>query len=102
MCARRHSVYKSYVCDFSKTVLANLLAPQRGYWINCNTTQLRNEAGETGGFCRLGLRLKSAPDNPIQCTVSACQFEEGSGKVSCKNAQCVCPQGSCPGAPAPG
>ena len=37
----RKTVYKSYVCDFSSTVLSNLLTPQRGYWIECNTTQVR-------------------------------------------------------------
>ena len=37
---RRKSVYKSYVCDFSGTILSNLLTPQRGYWIECNTTQV--------------------------------------------------------------
>lgn len=36
----RHTVYKSYVCDFSQTILSNLLTPQRGYWIECNTTQV--------------------------------------------------------------
>ena len=34
-------MYKSYVCDFSSTILSNLLTPQRGYWIECNTTQVR-------------------------------------------------------------
>ena len=37
----RKTVYKSYVCDFSSTILSNLLTPQRGYWIECNTTQVR-------------------------------------------------------------
>ena len=37
----RKTVYKSYVCDFSQTILSNLLTPQRGYWIECNTTQVR-------------------------------------------------------------
>jgi hypothetical protein len=87
------------VCDFSSTVLAGLLAPQRGYWINCNTTQLRNDNGTLGGFCRLGLRLRSSPDNPIQCTASACQFSDGSARVQCGKAQCACAQGDCPSAP---
>lgn len=43
-CVARHlhrkTVYKSYVCDFSSTILSNLLTPQRGYWIECNTTQV--------------------------------------------------------------
>ena len=60
----RHSALKSYVCDFSSTVLAGLLTPQRGYWINCNTTQLRNDNGTMGGFCRLGLRLRGSPRQP--------------------------------------
>ena len=54
----RHTLYKSYVCDFSQTVLSGLLTPQRGYWIDCNTTQVRNAAGDLGGFCQLGLRLQ--------------------------------------------
>ena len=37
----RHTVYKSYVCDVTNTVLSSLLAPQRGMWIECNTTQVR-------------------------------------------------------------
>ncbi|KAK9908503.1 hypothetical protein WJX75_008761 [Coccomyxa subellipsoidea] len=90
------TLYKSYVCDFSQTVLSGLLTPQRGYWIDCNTTQVRNNAGDAGGYCRLGLRLQAYPDNPVQCTASACQFKEGSSKVQCKTAQCACPQGACP------
>ena len=34
-------MYKSYVCDVTNTVLSSLLAPQRGMWIECNTTQVR-------------------------------------------------------------
>ncbi|EIE21490.1 hypothetical protein COCSUDRAFT_66913 [Coccomyxa subellipsoidea C-169] len=90
------TLYKSYVCDFSQTVLSGLLTPQRGYWIDCNTTQVRNNAGDEGGYCRLGLRLQAYPDNPIQCTASACQFQEGSSKIQCKTSQCACPQGACP------
>ena len=41
--------------------------------------------------------MQSNPDNPIQCTASACQFKEGSSKIQCKKAVCACPQGSCPG-----
>ena len=58
MCVCRHTVFKSYVCDFSQTVLSGLLTPQRGYWIGCNTTQVRNDQGQMGGYCRLGLRLQ--------------------------------------------
>ncbi|BDA44712.1 probable broad substrate specificity ATP-binding cassette transporter at C-terminar half [Coccomyxa sp. Obi] len=92
----KHTLYKSYVCDFSQTVLSGLLAPQRGYWIDCNTTQVRNDAGHLGGYCRLGLRLLQYPDNPIQCTASACQFKEGSTQIQCETSQCACPQGACP------
>lgn len=60
-CVRRRTLYKSYVCDFSQTVLSGLLTPQRGYWIDCNTTQVRNNAGDAGGYCRLGLRLQVGP-----------------------------------------
>lgn len=59
--------------------------------------QVRNTAGQEGGYCKLGLRLQAYPDNPIQCVASACQFKEGSGKIQCKNAQCACAQGACPG-----
>ena len=38
-------MYKSYVCDFSQTILSNLLTSQRGYWIECNTTQVRLQPG---------------------------------------------------------
>ena len=65
-----------------------------GAWL-----QVRNTQGQEGGFCKVGLRLKAYPDNPIQCVASACQFKEGSGKIQCKNAQCACGQGTCPGAP---
>jgi hypothetical protein len=58
LCACRHTVFKSYVCDFSQTVLSGLLTPQRGYWIGCNTTEVRNDQGQSGGYCRLGLRLQ--------------------------------------------
>ena len=51
-------MFKSYVCDYSQTVLAGLLTPQRGFWIGCNTTSVRNDQGESGGYCRLGLRLQ--------------------------------------------
>ena len=40
--------------------------------------------------------MQAYPDNPIQCTASACQFKKGSSKVQCKTAQCACPQGACP------
>jgi hypothetical protein len=42
------------------------------------------------------LWMQAYPDNPVQCTASACQFKEGSSKVQCKTAQCACPQGACP------
>ena len=60
--------------------------------------QVRNTQGQEGGFCKVELRLKAFPDNPIQCVASACQFKEGSGKIQCKDAQCACGQGTCPGA----
>lgn len=59
--------------------------------------QVRNSESQEGGVCKVGLRLKSYPDNPIQCVASACQFKDGSGKIQCKNAQCACQQGACPG-----
>ena len=59
--------------------------------------QVRNPAGQEGGVCKVGLRLKAFADNPIQCVATACQFKDGSGKIQCKNAQCACQQGSCPG-----
>ncbi len=40
--------------------------------------------------------VQAYPDNPIQCTASACQFQEGSSKIQCKTSQCACPQGACP------
>ena len=83
-CAGRQSVAE---CD------------RAGAWL-----QVRNTQGQEGGFCKVGLRLKAYPDNPIQCVASACQFKEGSGKIQCKDAQCACGQGTCPGArssPAP-
>ena len=40
--ARSKTMYKSYVCDVSSTILSSFLAPQRGFWINCNTTRPRN------------------------------------------------------------
>lgn len=89
--------------------------PQRMWWRvkalrpqKCDSAdawlQVRNTQGQEGGFCKVGLRLKAYPDNPIQCVASACQFKEGSGKIQCKDAQCACGQGTCPGArssPAP-
>ena len=83
--------------------------PQRMWWRvkalrpqKCDSAdawlQVRNTQGQEGGFCKVGLRLKAYPDNPIQCVASACQFKEGSGKIQCKDAQCACGQGTCPGA----
>ncbi len=59
--------------------------------------QVRSPKGPEGGVCKVGLRLKAYPDNPIQCVASACQFKDGSGKIQCQNAQCACQQGACPG-----
>jgi hypothetical protein len=64
----------------------------------CPLLQVRNTQGQEGGFCKVGLRLQTFPDNPIQCVASACQFKDGSGKIQCKDAQCACQQGACPGA----
>ena len=58
---------------------------------------MRNSAGQEGGVCKVGLRLKAFPDNAIQCVATDCQFKAGSGKIQCKNAQCACQQGACPG-----
>ena len=63
----------------------------------CSFLQVRNTQGQEGGFCKVGLRLQAYPDNPIQCVASACQFKEGTGKIQCKDAQCACQQGTCPG-----
>ena len=54
-------MYKSYVCDVSNTVLSSLLAPQRGMWIECNTTQARAlrafPARHSEIACSLGLQV---------------------------------------------
>jgi len=82
-----HTAYKSYVCDVSATILSNFLAPSRGFWINCNTTR---PANSEGGYCRLGLRLKDQPNNPLQCVASDCAFKDGSAEVQCKTTACSC------------
>ncbi len=50
-----------------------------------------------GTMITSALDVQPYPDNPIQCTASACQFQEGSTKIQCKTSQCACPQGACPG-----
>ena len=59
--------------------------------------QVRDSKGLEGGVCKVGLRLKAYADNPIQCVATACQFKADSGKIQCRNAQCACQQGACPG-----
>ena len=45
-----------------------------------------------GGYCRVGLRLNTQPNNPLQCTASDCAFKAGSTEVQCKSTACSCAQ----------
>ena len=73
----RKTVYKSYVCDFSQTILSNLLTPQRGYWIECNTTQVRQQdttptrAHSPSGKCPACWRLPSTSDGLSESQLTA-------------------------------
>ena len=78
MCARARSktVFKSYVCDVSSTILSSFLAPQRGFWINCNTTRPRNSEVRFPGVVEEFFKGMDSPARCVRCSVILLEMQQ--------------------------